>query len=237
MDLNFLKIFLKRLTMLSNFQEKLDQINHMMQNFAEMIVKSEKLCFDGFKERDMKLLDEARDAIKGCRVTANEIDNEIIKTLALYGPEATQLREMIGYLKITNELVNMAGSIKSYVKHNKALIVNDFNMQDLKDSFIPLHQSAYSSIKHMVEMIDLSKSEEEIRSLFRSIKVEESKGDDLYSIVQKDISEMLCHIDVDPLDFMTVLKLARKLENISDHSVNVAKLLLFIKTGGELESY
>jgi len=32
--------------------------------------------------------------------------------------------------------------------------------------------------------------------------IEESKGDDLYSIVQKDISEMLCHIDVDPLDYM-----------------------------------
>jgi phosphate transport system protein len=223
--------------MLSNFQEKLDQINHMMQSFAEMLIKSEKLCFDAFKEQDMKLLDEARENIRGCRVTANEIDNEIIKTLALYGPEATELREMVGYLKITNELVNMTGSIRSYVKHNKALIASDFDMQNLKDSFIPLHQSALNSIKYMLEMINLGKSEDEIRTLFRSIKVEESKGDDLYSIVQKDISEMLCHIDVDPLDYMTVLKLARKLENISDHSVNVAKLLLFIKTGGELESY
>jgi len=223
--------------MLSNFQEKLDQINQMMQDLAQMIKIGEELCFEGFNTKNMDLLDQAREAVKLCRVKANEIDNEIIKTLALYGPEATELREMVGYLKITNELVNTAGSIRSYVKHNKSLIVGEFNMDALELSFIPLHQSALGSIKYMVDMIDLSKSEDEIRALFRSIKVEESKGDDLYSIVQKDISEMLCHIDVDPLDYMTVLKLARKLENISDHAVNIAKLLLFIKTGGELESY
>ncbi|BDY13806.1 PhoU domain-containing protein [Hydrogenimonas cancrithermarum] len=223
--------------MLSNFQEKLDQINRMMTDLAQMILKGEKLCFDGFKAKDMKVLDDARDAVKGCRTKANEIDNEIIKILALYGPEATELREMVGYLKITNELINAAGSVRSYVKHNKSLIAGDFDMGAMEASFVPLHQTALNSITHMIEMFDLGKSEEEIRGLYRSIKVEESKGDDLYSIVQKDISEMLCHIDVDPLDFMTVLKLARKLEHISDHAINVAKLLLFIKTGGELESY
>ncbi|RUM44056.1 MAG: hypothetical protein DSY46_06655 [Hydrogenimonas sp.] len=223
--------------MLSNFQEKLDQINQMMQDLALMIQEGERLCFEGFKTKDMQILDTARETVKGCRIKANEIDNEIIKTLALYGPEATELREMVGYLKITNELVNTAGSIRSYVKHNKALIAGDFDMSSMESSFIPLHQSALNSIKHMVDMIALNKSEEDVRSLYRSIKVEESKGDDLYSIVQKDISEMLYQIDMDPLDFMTVLKLARKLENISDHAVNIAKLLLFIKTGGELESY
>ena len=223
--------------MLSNFQEKLDEINTMMRDLAQMILKGERLCFDGFKAKEMSLLDEARDAVKGCRIKANEIDNEIIKTLALYGPEATQLREMVGYLKITNELVNTAGSIRSYVKHNKSLIASGFDMGEMASSFVPLHQSALKALEYMIKMFDLDKSEETIRTLYRSIKVEESKGDDLYSIVQKDISEMLCHIDIDPLDFMTVLKLARKLEHISDHAVNVANLLLFIKTGGELESY
>jgi len=223
--------------MLSNFQEKLDQINEMMQDLALKVKKGEELCFEGFNKKDMQILDQARDAIKPCKMLANEIDNEIIKTLALYGPEATELREMVGYLKITNELVNTAGSIRSYVKHNKSLIAGEFNMDAIEVSFVPLHQSALGAIKHMVDMIDLKRGEDEIKALFRSIKVEESKGDDLYSIVQKEISEMLLSVDMDPLDYMTLLKLARKLENISDHAVNVAKLLLFIKTGGELESY
>jgi len=223
--------------MLSNFEEKLDQINQMMRELAGMILKGEELCFEGFKERDMQKLDVARDTVKGCRSLANEIDNEVIKTLALYGPEATQLREMVGYLKITNELVNSASNIRSYVKHNKALIASGFELDELESSFIPLHRSALNAMKHTVEMMDLTKSEEEIKALYRYIKVEESKGDDLYSIVQKDISELLCRIDVDPLDFITVLKLARKLEQISDHAINIARLLLFIKTGGEMESY
>ncbi len=223
--------------MLSNFQEKLNQVNGMMKELAGMILKGEELCFEGFKSKSMETLDAARESVKVCRPMANEIDNEVIKTLALYGPEATQLREMVGYLKITNELVNSASNIRSYVKHNKALIVSGFDIGELESSFVPLHRSALNAIRHMVEMIDLSVSEEETRKLYRHIKVEESKCDDLYSVVQKDISEMLCRIDVDPLDFITVLKLAKKLEQISDHAINVAKLLLYIKTGGELESY
>ncbi|WP_457594043.1 phosphate signaling complex PhoU family protein [Hydrogenimonas sp.] len=223
--------------MLSNFQEKLDQINGMMRELAGMILTGEELCFEGFKTKNMETLESAREAVKGCRPKANEIDNEVIKTLALFGPEATQLREMVGYLKITNELVNSASNIRTYVKHNKALIASGFDMSGLEASFIPLHRSALNATKHMVDMIDLNRSEEEIRTLYRHIKVEESKGDDLYAIVQKDISEMLCRIDVDPLDFITVLKLARKLEQISDHAINIAKLLLYIKTGGELESH
>lgn len=223
--------------MLSNFQEKLEQINMMMQNLALKIKKGEELCFEGFNKKDMRVLNQAKDAIKPCKMLANEIDNEIIKALALYGPEATELREMVGYLKITNELVNTAENIKSYIKHNRSLIANEFNIETIELSFVTLHQSALGAIKHMVDMIDLKKSDDEIRTLFRSIKVEESKGDDLYSILQKDISEMFLSIDIDPLDYMTLLKLARKLENVSDHAVNIAKLLLFIKTGGELESY
>lgn len=223
--------------MLSNFEEKLSEINTMMRELSHSIEEGERLCFEGFKTKDMTLLDRAREAIKNVRPSANTIDNEIIKALALYGPEATELREMVGYLKITNELVNTAGSIRSYVKHNKALIAGDFDMKEMEPSFLALHQSAFNAVEDMVKMFDLDKSEEEIRSLYRAIKVEESKGDDLYSIVQKDIAETLCHIDIDPFDYMTVLKMARKLEHISDHAINVAKLLLFIKTGGELESY
>ncbi len=223
--------------MLSNYQEKLSDINRKMTDLARRIEKGESLAFEGFKSKDMQTLDEARDAVKGVRAKANEIDNEIIKALALYGPEATELREMVGYLKITNELVNTAGSIRSYVKHNKAIIASEIPVERMEASFNALHQSALSAVTAMVKMFDLSRGEEEIRSLYRSIKVEESKGDDLYSIVQKDIAETLCHIDIDPFDYITILKLARKLEHISDHAINVGKLLLFVKTGGELEIF
>ncbi|WP_457595273.1 phosphate signaling complex PhoU family protein [Hydrogenimonas sp.] len=222
--------------MLSSYQEKLLQINRSMQDLAATILAAERECFEGFKASEMARLDSAREKLKGCGARANAIDNEVIKTLALYGPEATELREMVGYLKMTNELVNTCSTIRSYIKNNRALIAGEFDLGKLRVSLQTLHQSALNAVESMVKMIDISQSEEELKALYRSIKVEESKGDDLYSIVQKDLSDILYHTDIDPLDFMTVLKLARKLERISDHAVSVARLLLFIKTGGELES-
>ncbi len=222
--------------MLSSYQEKLSQANSAMQDLAATIEKAQKICFEGFKNSDIEKLEEAKERLKGCGSKANDIDNDVIKTLALYGPEATQLREMVGYLKMTNELVNACSTLRSYIKNNKSLIAGEFDLGRIFPSLQALHQSALNAITYMVKMIDISQSEEEMRALYRSIKVEESKGDDLYSIVQKDLSDILYHTDIDPLDFMTVLKLARKLERISDHATNVAKLLLFIKTGGDLES-
>ncbi|BBG66177.1 phosphate transport system regulatory protein PhoU [Hydrogenimonas sp.] len=222
--------------MLSSYQEKLLEVNSAMRELAGMIEKAQKTAFDGFKNSDTRKLDEAKEALKGCGSKANEIDNEVIKTLALYGPEATELREMVGYLKMTNELVNTCSTLRSYIKNNKSLIAGEFDLGKIKASLQALHQSALNAVTSMVKMIDISQSEEELRSLYRSIKVEESKGDDLYSIVQKDLSDTLYHTDIDPLDFMTVLKLARKLERISDHATDVARLLIYIKSGGELGS-
>ncbi len=220
--------------MLSNYQQKVDEINDMMCKLAENVKEAEFLCKEAFETQNMDIFDEAKEKLKGFPSSAAEIDNEIVKALALYAPEATDLREMVGYLKITNELVNAASTIKSYIKNNKALIASDFEMKCLQSSLSTLHTSACKALEDMTEMFDLHKSEDEIKSLYRSIKVEESKADDLYSIVQKDISGLLCHVEVDPLDYMTVIKMARKLERLSDHATAVAKLLLYIKTGGEL---
>jgi phosphate transport system protein len=223
--------------MLSNFEEKLKEINTMMRDLAHTVVEGQRLNYQGFKDGDMEKFTEARAMVKGVGAKANEIDQEIIKTLALFGPEATELREMVGYLKITNELVNTASTIRSYAKNNKSLMAGEFELGDLYTSLMALHASALESLESMEKMVDLAQSGEEIRMRYRTIKVEESKGDDLYSIVQKDISEMLCSVNIDPIDYMTILKMARKLEHISDHAVNVARLILFIKFGGDLESY
>lgn len=223
--------------MLSSFNQKLGEIDNMMKEFISKLIKAQELCHQGYTQSDTDILESAKDTLKGYTNSANEIDNEIIKTLALYGPEAGNLREMVGYLKITNELVLTAENIISYAKSNKILITNDFGIDKMPSGLDALHKSALNSLKYVVEMFTREISEEKTRELYRSIKVEESKSDDLHSIIQKELSEIICKTDIDPVNYMTTLKLSRKLEHISDHTNNIAKLMLFIKVGGEMEIY
>lgn len=223
--------------MLSNFNNKVKEIDGMMKGFISILTQAQELCHQGYIKSDINILDEARNRIKGYRKIANDIDNEIIRALALYGPEAKDLREMVGYLKITNELFLTAENIASYAKSNKILIMNEFNKDKMPSALDSLHRSAINSLKYLIEMFSRDISEDKTRELYRSIKVEESKADDLNSIIQKELSEIICKSDIEPINYMTMLKLSRKLEHISDHTNNIAKLMLFIKVGGEMELY
>ena len=223
--------------MLSNFNHKIDEIDTMMKEFVSKLIKAQQLCYQGYKKSDIKTLNSAREILKGYTNSANEIDNDIVKTLALYGPEAGNLREMVGYLKITNELVLTAENIISYAKANKALITNDFSIDNMPSGFDALHKSALNALEYVVEMFTKDISKDKTSELYRSIKVEESKADDLHSIIQKELSQIICKSDIDPINYMTMIKLSRKLEHVSDHINNIAKLMLFIKVGGEMEIY
>ena len=223
--------------MLSNFKNKVEEIDGMMKAFISILINAQELSLQGYIESDISILDSVRESLKGYSKRANDIDNEIVKTLALYGPEASDLRGMVGYLKITNELVLTAENIVSYAKANKLLINNGFDKDKMPSALLALHKSAINSLNFVIDMFSRDINEEKTRKLYRSIKVEESKADDLNSIIQKELSEIICKTDIEPINYMTMLKLSRKLEHISDHTNNIAKLMIFIKVGGELEIY
>ncbi len=223
--------------MLSNFKNKVEEIDGMMKAFISILINAQELSLQGYIESDISILDSVRESLKGYSKRANDIDNEIVKTLALYGPEASDLRGMVGYLKITNELVLTAENIVSYAKANKLLINNGFDKDKMPSALLTLHKSAINSLNFVIDMFSRDINEEKTRELYRSIKVEESKADDLNSIIQKELSEIICKTDIEPINYMTMLKLSRKLEHISDHTNNIAKLMIFIKVGGELEIY
>lgn len=223
--------------MLSNFSNKLEIINGMMKGFVSTLIHLQESCQKGYIESDPKIFNEVRKTIKGYSSRANDIDNEIIKTLALYGPEASNLRELVGYLKITNELVLIAENIASYAKANKILIENSFTKDKMPSAISSLHKCAINSLSYLIEMFSKDADKDKIQNLYSKIKVEESKADDFHSLIQKELSEIICQTDIEPKIYMTILKLSRKLEHISDHTNNIAKLMLFIKMGGELEIY
>ena len=221
--------------MLSRNEEKLDKIRYDVKSFGDNIIKAGENIFIGLEKNDVQKFEEARALLKNAQMLANAIDNEIITSLALFGAEATDLRELVSYLKITNELIRITDNIKGFAKNMGAHLADEEHFIIFKEYAAQLYKSSISAVKIAINSI--SGKSENCEDAYRKVRVEESKSDDLYAILEKNIlSEIGKNFDFNA-NYIHILSTMRKLEKMADRSVAVVKLVLFAKSGGELRLY
>jgi methyl-accepting chemotaxis protein len=102
--------------MLANYQEKLGEIQDSIITIGDGLVKANKIIVEAIETCDIKKFNDAKSHIKNVSKKTNDIDNNIVTTLALHAPEARDLRKMVSYLKITNELLRATTNTRSFIK-------------------------------------------------------------------------------------------------------------------------
>ncbi|PSM53126.1 phosphate transport system regulatory protein [Campylobacter blaseri] len=222
--------------MLPNHEEKLSTIKTLLLEFSNTLNDSLKTCYDGFKNSDMSYFIKAKDSLKNSSKLANKIDNEILTTLALFGAEAGDLRELVAYLKTTNELARIMDNINSFCK--KIILSENYNKELIKSDQEPsyLCLSALKATQYIAQAID-SKDNDELKNIYTKVEIEESKTDDFYSVLQKNILSDLYakhELTAEALHFLSAM---RKFEKIADRSASIVKLMLFAKFGGKMDIY
>jgi len=102
--------------MLPQYKEKLQEIKDSVTEIANGLCKSNEIILDAMVDCNEEKFKEAREFIRNVSDKTTAIDNNIVKTLALYSPEARDLRLLVSYLKITNELVRASSNTRSFIK-------------------------------------------------------------------------------------------------------------------------
>jgi phosphate transport system protein len=219
--------------MLSIYKEKLDGIKNEIYGIGLQVVRANEIALQALKNQDYEKFSEAKNELSNLEKTSNKIDNMIVSTLALHAPEAKDLRQMVAYLKITNEIVRAATNTKSFIKTFAKIIACELDVDKINEYGIPLHKSAILAITTALEIIK-TKDEDEIEDEFHKVIVEESKTDDLYSMIEKNILKMITKNKELSKDYFDVLSSYRRLEKLADRAASIANLLLFAHLGGEI---
>ncbi len=220
--------------MLKPYQESIERIKNEIYEIGEIIVHANKVSLSALKENDLSMLKDINLSTKKVVYKSNEIDNLIVKTLALYSPEAKDLRGMVSYLKITNELARASTYSKIFAKTFRKAFSDDLNQHTILEYAIPLIKSSNLALFTAVEMIK-EKDEKAVEEALNKVTVEDNKTDDLYSMVEKNIFKLITKNIELSKDYFDVLSSLRKLEKISGRAVSIANLIVFAKVGGELE--
>lgn len=219
--------------MLKPYEEKLKLIKSEVEKLGLDIVEALEVCLKSLNERKIENLKNVEVSEKKFLAKSNEIDNLIITTLALYTPEARDLRRMVAFLKITNEIVRTAANTKDFAKMFRRSYSEDLDTNTILEYTIPLLKSALLSTRTAVSIID-EQDLKQVEQKYQRVVVEESKTDDLYLMIEKNILKLITkNLDLSK-EYFDILSSLRRLEKIADRSVSIASLLQFAKLGGDM---
>lgn len=219
-----------------NYRAKYVLIKENILELMQKTIEAHKLSLEAFVSNDTTLIEEVSKKIASTCKDANHIDNEIVHTLALYGAEAGELRELIADLKITNEIVRISNAAKNFSTNAKSVIVNDIDISDCNEYIRHLYKCANKSLEYCLELMQKSPKSSDFDEINAKVKIEETKTDDLYSLLEKEMMSKMSRGEI-PIEYIKLLGAIRKLERVADHAVNISNLIVYAKKGGKMESY
>ena len=219
--------------MLKPYEAKLQNIKDEISKIGVDVIHSLELSLRALEDKKIDDLKNVEITEKKLLLKSNEIDNIIVTTLALYSPEAKDLRQLVSYLKITNELVRTGSNAKDFAKMFKKSYSQDLDTAIILEYAIPLLKSALLSLQTATSIID-EHDEKQIEEKYHRVVVEESKTDDLYLMIEKNILKLITKkLDLSK-EYFDILSSLRRLEKIADRAVSIAKLLQFAQVGGDI---
>ena len=221
--------------MLDKNAEKLVEVRARTVEILDDLTISQKLALQALEICDSKSFEQVKVPLKSINKKADDIDNLILTVCALYSPEAKDLREMIAFLKITSALQRIATNEKNYMKN--MAICNPDSDEEIKrviKESLAINRCTIKALEYTIEMISETEDKDRLKDLEAKIAVEYSKTDDIYSMIEKDLLQMM-HQDHQLNDaYINLMKYIRKNLKIVDRLEDIASRLIFARIGGTL---
>jgi len=221
--------------MLDKNAEKLEEVRKRTVEILDDLTISQKLALQALEKCDSKSFEQVKVPLKSINKKADDIDNLILTVCALYSPEAKDLREMVAFLKITSALQRIATNEKNYMKNMG--ICNPSSDEEIKrviKESLAINRCTIKALEYTIEMISETEDKDRLKELEAKIAVEYSKTDDIYSMIEKDLLQMMHKDHQLNEEYINLMKYIRKNLKIVDRLEDIVARLIFARLGGKL---
>ena len=159
-----------------------------------------------------------------------ELDERAILTIAKRQPMAQDLREIVGAIRISNDLERIGDLGKNIAK--RVIAVHE-HQQPIKLVRGIEHLSELA-IEQLKEVLDAYASRDHVRA--QAIREGDEEIDAMYTSIFR---ELLTYMMEDPRNITACTHLlfsAKNIERIGDHATNIAETIYYIKTGQQMDA-
>ncbi|MEW6251315.1 MAG: phosphate signaling complex protein PhoU [Planctomycetota bacterium] len=153
-----------------------------------------------------------------------EVESEVIRLLALYQPVGIDLRTLCTILKINSDLERIADCAVNIAERGKHAKVQ----APARDSaeLREMHPIVRQVLRSAVQAYAASDLE-----LARQVRAQDDAVDALYGQIVRSVIAGASDRTADLAGWLDLLSVAKNLERIADHAVNIAEDVIFLLTG------
>ena len=214
--------------MLKTYETKMTLIEDELIEVFSRLIKASNIALAGATDKDISRFKEAKESFASITADCESIDSHVITALALFSPEAKDLRKLVSYLKITSGLNKSAVNIKAYIK---SIIKNfeEYESYFTETTYVEsLVKSSITALECAMKIIH-EDDKDTLEDLFKQINVEVDKTDTVYDLVEKELHSA----DKMTVKLLTknssILKTFRKLDKTTNRIMDIASALLHAK--------
>lgn len=206
------------------FEEELEELKRSVSDMGEQIEKVYDRLFEVLKERDREALEAIVTNDRVINDMQRSIEAKCLTLLTKQQPVARDLRTVSAALKVVTDIERVGDHVS-----DMAELFLRMDMQKVEDFSASLPQMIEAAKRSVGEAIEA----------FVDMNMEAAKDviafddviDDLFNKVKEELIGDLRSGKKDPDDCVDVLMIAKYLEKIGDHAVNIGEWAIFRETG------
>jgi phosphate transport system protein len=205
-------------------QSALADLYRQLLELEGLVERSLGLAVEALKVRDADMAETVMVGDDAIDALAARIEEEAIRIIALHQPVGSDLRRIIGTIRVTIDLERVAD-----LAGNIAEIVPDLARQPLLKPLIDIPRMMQIAQQMLHDGLNALRDDD--TELARQVCLRDDEIDGLYMQIFR---ELVSFISEDPRTTSRAIPLlfaARHLERVGDHATNIAEIVFYQKTG------
>lgn len=207
-----------------SFDDQLNRLNNVIAEMGGLAEIQLSEAMEALKRRDTEKAIEVASGDQRIDDLESEVDHLAVSLLALRQPMATDLREVIGALKVSSMIERVGDYAKNVAKRTSALA----EVPPVPSAFTVARLGRLTQ-EMFKEALDSYISRDLVKSDITRNRDEEA--DALYTSIFR---ELLTYMMEDPRNITScthLLFVAKNLERVGDHATNIAEMTHFLVHG------
>jgi len=209
------------------YDQELDQLNNTIAQMGGLAEIQLANAIEAVVERDTELASQTVEADARIDALEHQVQDQVVRLLALRQPMARDLRNIVAALKISSDLERIGDYATNVAKRSIVLS----QTQAVKAAYAIPRMGAFaqSLIKNVLDAF-IERNTEKALQVWRS----DEELDEMYSSLFR---ELLTYMMEDPRNISVCIHLlfvAKNIERMGDHATNIAETVYYMVEGHAL---
>jgi phosphate transport system protein len=210
-----------------SYEQELKRLRDMITEMGGMVESQVALACSAILQRDRAAAAQAMEGDARVDAREHEIEQYVIRLLALRQPVAGDLRQIVSALKSTGDLERIGDYAANVAK--RSLVLEQYSLRYAATGLAHMAGLVQENLKRTIDAIGADDAERAMQ-VWRS----DEAIDEIYNALFR---ELVTYMMEDPRNITPcthMLFIAKNLERIGDHATNIAETVYYAVTGTPL---